>query len=57
MDAGDFRALAERCRELSRVAVRDDVRQQLCQWENDFEAEAEATEKRGERSRRLAAGG
>ena len=57
MNAGDFRALAERCRELSRVAVRDDVRRQLRQWEDDFEAKAEAAEKRGERSRQLAADG
>jgi hypothetical protein len=57
MDAEDFRALADRCRELSRVAVRDDVRRQLRQWEDDFEAEAEASEKRGECSRPLAADG
>jgi hypothetical protein len=51
MDAADFRAMAERCRELSRVAVRDDVRRQLRQWERDFEAEAEAVEKRREETR------
>ena len=51
MDAEDFRAMAERCRELGRVAVRDDVRRQLRQWERDFEAEAEAVEKRSEEAR------
>ena len=44
MDAQYFRGLADRCRELSRVAVRDDIRQQLRQWVDDFEAEAEAIE-------------
>lgn len=44
MDAAGFRALADRCRELTRVAVRDDVRRQLRQWSEDFEAEAEAAE-------------
>ena len=45
MDAQGFRALADRCRELARVAVRDDIREQLRQWMYDFEAEAEAAEK------------
>jgi len=31
MNAKDFRGLADPCRELSRVAVRDDIRQQLRQ--------------------------
>ena len=44
MDAQQFRALADRCRELSRIAVRDDVRDQLREWVHDFEAEAEAAE-------------
>jgi len=44
MNAQEFRAIAERCRELQRVAVRDDVRDQLRQWAEDFEAEAEAVE-------------
>ena len=44
MDAQGFRALADRCRELARVAVRDDIRRQLCQWIDDFEAEAVAAE-------------
>ena len=46
MDAAGFRALADRCRELTRVAVRDDVRRQLRQWSEDFEAEADAAEER-----------
>jgi hypothetical protein len=45
MDAQQFRALADRCRELSRIAARDDVRDQLREWVRDFEAEAEAAEK------------
>lgn len=44
MEAERFRALADRCRALARVAVRDDVSEQLQQWIRDFEAEAEATE-------------
>lgn len=43
MDAERFRALAERCRELLRVAARDDIRQQLRHWAEEFETEAEAT--------------
>ena len=50
MDAQDFRAMAARCQELLRVAARDDVREQLRQWAADFEAEAEAVEKRADRS-------
>jgi hypothetical protein len=34
--------MADRCRELERVAVRDDIREQLRQWAIDFDAEAEA---------------
>ena len=45
MDAQQFRALANRCGELARVAERDDIREQLRQWAIDFEAEAEAAEK------------
>jgi hypothetical protein len=45
MNAQGFRALAERCRELQRVAVRDDIREQLRQWAIDFDAEADAIEK------------
>ena len=39
------RAMADRCRQLLRVAVRDDVREQLRGWAEDFEAEADALEK------------
>jgi hypothetical protein len=45
VNAREFRALAHRCRELQRVAVRDDIREQLRQWAIDFEAEAETVEK------------
>jgi len=42
MTAREFRVMADRCRELQRVAVRDDIREQLRQWAFDFDAEAEA---------------
>jgi hypothetical protein len=45
MNAREFRALAERCRELQRVSVKDDIREQLRQWAEDCEAEAETVEK------------
>jgi hypothetical protein len=45
MNAREFRAMADRCRALHRVAVRDEVREQLRQWTEDFDAEAEAIEK------------
>ena len=44
MNPRQFRALADRCRELQRIAARDEVRQQLRQWADDFDAEAEAVE-------------
>jgi hypothetical protein len=46
MDALGFRALAQRCRDLSRIAARSEVREQLREWVDDFEAEAEAVERR-----------
>lgn len=46
MDAQHFRAMAERCREMGRVVARDDVREQLRQWADDFDDEADALEKR-----------
>jgi hypothetical protein len=45
MDPDKMRAIAARCRELSRVAVRDDIREQLRQWAEEFETHAEAMEK------------
>ena len=45
MDAQKLRAMAVRCRELEKVAVREEIREQLHQWAEDFEAEAEAIEK------------
>ena len=56
MDANGFRALANRCRELARVAVRDDLRCQFREWIGDFEAEAEIADK-AERRRAGRAGG
>jgi hypothetical protein len=37
--------MAQRCRDLERIAVRDEIREQLRQWAMDFEAEAEALKK------------
>jgi hypothetical protein len=51
MNAQEFRSMADRCRELLRIAVRDEVRQQLRQWAGDFDAEAEAVEKAANRGR------
>jgi len=45
MDAQDLRALAQRCRELLRVASAPEVKTQLRDWVEDFEAEAEAIER------------
>ena len=45
MNARESRALAERCRELQRVAASDDVREQLRQWAEDVEDEAESIQK------------
>jgi len=55
MDCDDFRALAQRCRDLLQIAVRSEVKEQLRQWIDDFEDEAEALE--GRRSRRAADAG
>jgi hypothetical protein len=52
VDAQDFRAMAQRCRDLLRIAVRPEVKEQLHEWVEDFEAEAKALE--GKRSRRTA---
>ncbi len=41
MDAETLRARAERCRELLLVAVRDDIREQLRKWAEEFEEEAD----------------
>jgi hypothetical protein len=50
MDAAVFRERAERCRALLRVAVRDEVRAQLRQWAEEFDAEADALERAPTRS-------
>ena len=50
MDADKMRAIADRCRELSRVAVRDDIREQLRQWAEEFDAHADAMEKTADSS-------
>jgi hypothetical protein len=50
VDAQDLRAKAQRCRELLRIAARDEVRAQLRQWAEDFDAEAEAIEHTADRS-------
>jgi hypothetical protein len=45
MDPGNMRAIAARCRELLRVAVRDDIREQLRQWAEEFDEQADAAER------------
>jgi hypothetical protein len=45
MTAAEFRTMADRCRELQRIAVRDEIREQLRQWADEFDTEAEAIEK------------
>ena len=45
MNAKTLRARADRCRELLRVAVRDDIREQLRQWADEFDDEAGALER------------
>ena len=44
MDARECRALAQRCRELSRTATVPEVRDQLVDWIDYFETEAEEIE-------------
>ena len=50
MNARQFRAMADRCRDLVRVAARDDVREQFRQWAEDFDREAEALDSTIDRS-------
>ncbi len=44
MDAATLRTRANRCRELSRATVDDEMREQFCQWAEEFDEEAEAIE-------------
>jgi len=46
MDAENLRAKAQRCRDLQRIAVRQEVRDQLREWADDFEVEAEVIDRR-----------
>jgi hypothetical protein len=46
VDAQDFRALAQRCRDLLLIAIRPEVKEQLRLWAEDFD-EAEAMEVAG----------
>ncbi len=39
-----MRAMAQRCRELSQIAVNPEVKAQLIEWIGDFEEEAETIE-------------
>lgn len=50
MDAEDLREKAQRCRDLLRIADRQEVRDQLRQWAEDFDDEADAMEKVADRS-------
>jgi hypothetical protein len=49
MNVEDLRAKAQRCRDLQRIAVRQEVRNQLREWAEDYEEEAEAVESRSGR--------
>ena len=49
LGADDMRARAQRCRELLRIAVRPEVKEQLREWAAEFEEEAAALE--GSRNR------
>src|SRR5207247_1742270 len=53
LDADDMRAKAQRCRDLLRIAIRPEIKEQLRQWAEEFEEEAEALEGR---RRRVGAG-
>ena len=44
MDAQNLRALAQRCRELNRIAVDPEVKAQLLEWMEVFEIEATEAE-------------
>jgi len=46
MDAHNLRARAQRCWELLRLAVKPEVKEQLREWAEDFEAEAAAKERK-----------
>ena len=50
-DPGELREKAQRCRDLLRSAVREDVKEQLLRWAADFDAEAEAAERAPEHNR------
>lgn len=51
MDSEALRAVADRCRELGRIAVRGDVRAQLRQWAEEFDREADDAERSATRRR------
>ena len=40
----DMRARARRCRELLRIAIKPEIKEQLREWAEDFEEEAVALE-------------
>ncbi len=44
-DADYFREKAQRCRELSQIAVLAEVREQLRLWAEEFDAQAEVIER------------
>jgi len=44
VNAREFRAMADRCRDLQRLATDDGMREQLRQWAADLDAEAKAVE-------------
>ena len=42
MDAAAFRVMARRCRDLLQIAVREEIKVQLHQWAEEFDAEADS---------------
>lgn len=52
MDADELRMMAQRCRELLRVATDDQVRAQLREWADDLEEEADTAEIAATQNRR-----
>src|SRR5438309_11342035 len=42
MDAAAFRVMARRCRDLLQIAVLEEIKVQLHQWAEEFEAEADS---------------
>ena len=51
--ASFFRHMAQRCREMLRIATSSEVREQLRLWAADFNAQAKSRQSPGDRRKRL----